>query len=210
MVMGLVTILWEITFSLLCWSGRTKWFVLAYGVVFHWMTSLLLGLTVFPLICLSMYWAFADVGDVQRVASWCRRQGRRWRLGTVLRAIRNWQLTPPAWGTPGASLCGFVCLCAVSAAVSIEAERRMDIYGRSRPEGPVRLAAAAGRDWDSRMHVVDRRIAGRSIAGLRRRHATCRRHVGERALRVCAWGSSDCRVPPAPAAWRPVGGGQPA
>lgn len=135
MVMGIATILWEIMFPILCWRGWTKCGALVFGVVFHGMTTLTLGLTLFPGLCLSLYWAFFDPADIQGLARWLRRKSRRRSWALASRVLPRWRFTAPDWATPAASACGLAATCAVLTAVALETEQRMDVYGLARPEG---------------------------------------------------------------------------
>ena len=52
-------------------------FVLPIGIFFHIMTTLTLGLLMFPMVCYCTYFAFIDEDDVSKSFAWMRRQSRR-------------------------------------------------------------------------------------------------------------------------------------
>lgn len=137
--MGLITITWEMVFPFVCWRGNVKAVMLAIGALFHLMTLLMLGLLIFPFVCLSMYWAFLDEADMQRLAGWLRHHRRRQTMigrayaAVSHRALPQWRMTPAASGL------AFATTLAIMVAISLEAEKRLDPYGLRRPEGPYAL-----------------------------------------------------------------------
>jgi hypothetical protein len=135
-LMGIGTIVWEIVFPFVCWRGLPKAGVLIFGVVFHLLTMAMLGLYAFPLICLSLYWAYFDLADIQGLAAWCRRRQREWRgAWAFVTRWRPWPDRRPEWMSPALSNSGFALTCALVIGAALEIERRMDVYGRTRPEG---------------------------------------------------------------------------
>ena len=58
------TCVWELTFLFLAWSGWGRRVMLALGVKFHLMTTLTLGLFLFPQVCWAAYWAYLNERDV--------------------------------------------------------------------------------------------------------------------------------------------------
>lgn len=123
-----ITVLWETMFAVLVWRPRLRIAVLVIGAIFHLGTWVLLGLRVFPLICIFSYFAFFNERDAIFVRSWVR----RWNFGgllklptlatqKVLSAIPRWLPAPVAWG----------CLLCVSAIATVEIEMQMNLYGLS-------------------------------------------------------------------------------
>lgn len=138
-----VTIVWEIVFIFLCWKGSWRTLILATGVLFHLMTTLTLGLMLFPIVCYCTYLSFLDEEDVQKLAAYYRRVQRKF---DWLRAIpaRMQQLSarlgdPAAWRTTVRG--AFVFGLAIAAVVNVELEHWLDPYGERRPEGRYVLQA---------------------------------------------------------------------
>lgn len=69
-----IAIIWEITFVFMVWNKTLRVPFLAVGALFHFMTTLTLGLVVFPLVCFSLYMAFVTEEDVNW---WRERIARR-------------------------------------------------------------------------------------------------------------------------------------
>ena len=63
-VFAYIVIVWEILFLFLAWSGWKRIIMLGLGVTFHLMTTLTLGLYVFPMVCIASYFAFFNQDDV--------------------------------------------------------------------------------------------------------------------------------------------------
>lgn len=136
-----ITIVWEMAFLFLCWRGWSRIIMLIIGAGFHLMTCLTLGLYIFPMICLSIYFCFLEESDVRQIAaSWRRLKRRRtW--------LANWQA--PRWTAPAISwipdslqfsspaLFGLLVL--LISTVSIEAEHQLDPYSTRRAAGPLPL-----------------------------------------------------------------------
>lgn len=123
-----ITVLWETMFAVLVWRPKLRLIVLAIGALFHIGTWGLLGLRIFPLICLSGYLAFFSERDFVLVRAWAK----RWNLTGILQmprlvanrcleAIPCWLPAPVAWG----------CLLSISAIGAVEIEMQMNIYGLS-------------------------------------------------------------------------------
>lgn len=138
-----VTVLWEILFVFLVWRGWWRYVMLSTGVFFHLMTTLTLGLYVFPLVCFSVYMAFVTERDARWITGVFLRWRHRSRSGEAMvhllsriRAImpqpafRNFPL--PHGAVFGLMLTGTVCL-------GVHAEHQLDRYGVRRPEGPHKL-----------------------------------------------------------------------
>lgn len=123
-----ITVLWETMFAVLVWRPRMRLIVLAIGAIFHLGTWGLLGLRIFPLLCICSYFAFFTERDCVALRS----LARRWNLSSLgqlpgrvfdrsLGAIPSWLPAPVAWG----------CLLSLSAIGTVEFELQMDLYGQS-------------------------------------------------------------------------------
>ncbi len=139
-VAAYVTIVWEVVFIFLAWSGYGRPLMIGLGVFFHLGTTLLLGLYIFPMVCFSLYLAFLEESDVQRLAAWFRRLARRGNRAAV--ALKN--AAPrlegrlPAISLPQArGAFAFTALLLVFGGV--ELEYRMDPFGARRAEGGYEL-----------------------------------------------------------------------
>jgi hypothetical protein len=140
-MMGLVTIVWEMLFLFVCW-GRARGVMLAIGALFHVMTYFTLGLLVFPLICVSAYWSFLTEADVQRVARSLRRWSRQRESVARLRStLSRWTLPKPTSFTPAAGASAWALLLAATVLLGVEIEHRRDVYGEQRAAGPHVLKA---------------------------------------------------------------------
>jgi len=132
--MGLVTILWEVTFSFLCWNGFSRKVVLSIGVVFHAMTFFLLGLLVFPLIMLPCYLAFLTEHEAGAIGRKLSSMFNRFRAAEsdveagMIHSAGSWM-----------GLSSFAMVLALFMAIGVTAEARMDVYGEHRAEGRYQL-----------------------------------------------------------------------
>ncbi|MEZ6056683.1 MAG: HTTM domain-containing protein [Planctomycetaceae bacterium] len=153
--MSLSTLVWECSFLFVCWSGRGRAIALSIGVVFHAMTYFLLGLHIFPVVSLAIYAAFFGERDYRHLITRCRVIARRYRetrwmvrwerLTAYVRSSVNLLVGAPgtSWLTPysgGTIFCGLMCVAVVS---GVEVERRLDLYGVQRAEGPHQLQEIA-------------------------------------------------------------------
>jgi hypothetical protein len=147
-VFAYICIVWEVLFVFICWKGWGRICMLGMGATFHILTSVTLGLYLFPITCISIYFSFVDSDDVVAWASrwrrWKRRHGET--LAAVSRLPRAISggvqslLTPVGQRlTPAASLGAFGVLLLVVAVGAVEVEYRIDVYGVRRPEGPYAL-----------------------------------------------------------------------
>ncbi|MCH2201894.1 MAG: HTTM domain-containing protein [Fuerstiella sp.] len=120
LVSAYLTVVWEILFGFLVWNRRLRLPMLATGAVFHLGTWLLLGLYIFPAVCLSGYLCFVTSEDVFRVRRWMKSRG--------LRLAELWKFGPriPAAIPSGVTWAIAAGLFAVG---SVEAEYRFDLYG---------------------------------------------------------------------------------
>lgn len=144
-LMAYVTIVWEITFIFVCWRGTGRAIMLTAGVFFHIMTALTLGLYVFPIVCIAIYFAFLNKDDVRRLALTWRRWRRRLRP-VRRRSSRSAQHKPSGRGVfgwldafPIPSPVVFGILLGLTAVAGVEAEYRIDPFGTRRPQGPYAL-----------------------------------------------------------------------
>ena len=147
-VFAYLCVVWEVLFLYLCWNGWGRVCMLTMGVGFHVMTTFTLGLYLFPITCISVYFAFVNSADVTAWGARWRRQQRR--HGKLLAAITRLpraisggvlSLAKPVGQrlTPATSLGLFGLLLTVVAVGAVEVEYRLDIYGERRPEGPLAL-----------------------------------------------------------------------
>ncbi len=142
--MAYVTIVWEVTFIFLVWRGFWRPWVLAIGVIFHFLTVLTLGLMIFPMCCFSCYLAFADEQDVAGIREWW--QGRLAKSSRLMTAWTRILATLPAygsgarWQTASWFATGGLAIAALYGGMGIE--YLMDPYGIRRPEGKYTLKEA--------------------------------------------------------------------
>lgn len=149
-------VIWEILFLFMSWRGWGRVCMLTMGVGFHFMTTLTLGLYLFPITCLATYFAFVDSADISAAtACWRRWQkssaaNRTSKMTTAFegpRAIARsvlGRLIPVAHRlTPATSFGLFGVLLTVTTVGAVEVEYRLDIYGERRPEGPLALKEIA-------------------------------------------------------------------
>ena len=138
-----VTIVWEIVFIFMCWKSRWRFLMLSIGVLFHFMTTLTLGLLMFPMICYCTYLSFMDEQDFKRFSAWFRRACRQhaWLRSAVTRlsSIRGRLGDPVNWQS--AARAAFVFSMALFAVANVEVEHWLDLYGERRAEGRYVLAA---------------------------------------------------------------------
>lgn len=127
-VFAYITIVWEILFVFTAWKGYPRLIMLGIGATFHLMTFFTLGLTVFPLICVSTYFAFLNERDVKAIQEFVS----RWRIARV-----NWPKLPlrlpETVRLPSAVVYSIVAVLAIAGGV--QAEHWLDPYGIRRPEG---------------------------------------------------------------------------
>lgn len=134
-VFAYVAIIWEIMFVFLCWRGTARLIAIGLGATFHVMTTLTLGLVVFPMVCISIYFAFLNENDIAAIAQRLRSIG--WFRERATTAV-----PVPATSRSGLPIPSFVAFAGVAvivAATGIEIEYWMDPYGLRRPEGPYAL-----------------------------------------------------------------------
>lgn len=129
-----IALFWEGTFLLLVWKRSLRGIYLATGVLFHVMTTVMLGLVIFPSICLAMYFCFMTQDDLE----WWRERVAR----TVQGMPRlNWLTRLPSriaarLTAPFSQLgnIGFtVCLICLTLAGTMS-ERALGVYAGHTPE----------------------------------------------------------------------------
>lgn len=132
--MAYVTVVWEVMFVFMVWRGPWRLLMLGTGVFFHVMTYLTLGLVIFPMVCISVYFAFLNQNDVQRMAAFARRMKRRF----------GWKRPRKALTTSTGSLAFlsrfpspvvYAATALLAIVGGLELEYRLDPYGVRRPEG---------------------------------------------------------------------------
>lgn len=140
---GYVTVVWELAFILCAWKSSWRTIVLPIGVLFHFMTTLTLGLLMFPMVCYCTYLSFIDEDDVRQSSAWFRRQLRQsgWlkQIQAKLMEIRDGMGDRPEWRS-NASV-AFAIALPVIAMAGIQIEYQFDNYGLRRPEGRHQLVA---------------------------------------------------------------------
>lgn len=134
-----VTIVWEILFIALIWRRGWRAFALTFGVLFHVLSYFMLGLIVFPLMCIALYLVFVEREHAERAAVAIRLWLRRFRSAQRRSALTR-ASAPPAWLTPQASLGAFGLLAALWSVAGIEVEHHLDVYGEQSVDGPLALA----------------------------------------------------------------------
>lgn len=141
--MAYVTIVWEMTFIFLVWRSMWRPWVLAIGVTFHFMTTLTLGLFIFPLTCYAAYLSFVDEEDflaMRRAArtAWAR---TRWlpqiSWQQFSEQVTSWVGSADRWRKPAAV--AFPAMVVLSMAGGVGIEYWNDPYQVRRPEGPLSL-----------------------------------------------------------------------
>lgn len=135
--MAYIALIWEVLFIFTVWKGWTRTAMLTLGVIFHGMTTLTLGLYIFPLVCYSAYLSFVRTKDVQWVA-------RQWRRVARKRQWLNWSMPelPQFKGIESvhaSSAYLFAASAFLFALTGVQAEYMYDPYGLRRAEGPYAL-----------------------------------------------------------------------
>ena len=153
-VFAYIAIIWEILFLFLVWNRVGRWVMLGLGIIFHALTTITLGLFVFPFVCFSVYLAYLTTEDViwwrERFAKLARRfhfsgaMFRTWRLVSSVITDSALKLGPQ----------GFAAVLLVLVCCAIVLERSMDVYGERSPDGPYELQAMDDAVWQ-KMRVND-------------------------------------------------------
>lgn len=137
--MAYVTIVWEMTFVFLVWRGMWRPWVLAVGIIFHFLTSLTLGLFIFPLTCYTTYLSFIDEQDFLAM----RHAFKRWSRQQAWLPLAQWKSAAQRWvaqlGSPEnwrqPALYAFPIVLLAVAGLGVAIEYQMDPYGVRRAEG---------------------------------------------------------------------------
>jgi hypothetical protein len=150
LVMAYFTIIWEVLFLFLCWKGVGRLCMLTLGLGFHIMTTMTLGLIVFPLIYFVLYLLWYEEPDHVKLLA-------RWR-GTSDEVPPA--ATGPTWRFP--SLVAWTTCLASIAATGVLVDRYSDPFGDQRSEGRYTLqpiSAERAQELlrnDERVAVVDK------------------------------------------------------
>lgn len=137
---GYISIVWEMLFIFVAWRGWARIIMLSLGTIFHIMTTLTLGLYIFPLVMIASYFCFLNERDVGRVSALMRRCRGNRQLAENPSIARRWKLPiaiPLKSGYSSAAAFGFVLVFVTW--LGIVAEHWLDPYGIRRNEGPYAL-----------------------------------------------------------------------
>lgn len=143
-----IVIVWEVLFLFLAWRGWGRRLMIPIGIAFHVMTTVTLGLYVFPIVCSTIYLSFLREEDFQKLGARFRRLKRRWKLpalsGTRATAEPITQCSPYlSWAVYAATV-------VVAGVAGLGAEHLRDPYGIRRPDGPYTLkeiSPEVARQW---------------------------------------------------------------
>ncbi len=140
-VMSYVAIVWEIAFVFIVWQKWGRIIGLAMGAAFHIGTFFSLGLYIFPMISISIYFCFLTENDVQWISAKFRRLCRKggWLKdfsGSLDSALNRFRPQKNAgWKSPVSWMGGIVAVLFLS----IYVEHQQDLYGLRRAEGRMTL-----------------------------------------------------------------------
>ncbi len=138
-VFAYIAIVWEVLFLFVGWSGWGRVAMLSLGVIFHLMTTLVLGLYVFPMVTITIYLSFLNEHDVRRIARFVRRVRRRFQGAKRAAATPGLvQFRAPEWARLPSGAVFSLGLLGIMA-VGVQLEYLADPYGMRRPEGPYPL-----------------------------------------------------------------------
>lgn len=137
-VLAYITVVWELTFPFVIWSGWGRVVAFTIGVGFHISTYFMLGLTTFPALCLSMYFAFLNENDFRVMAHAMRKVARKNK--ELWSRIAAWwpRINPPQRAWLPAPVVMVMACCGVAVA-GVGLEHYIDPYGVRRPEGKYTL-----------------------------------------------------------------------
>ncbi len=127
-LMGYVTVIWEVVFLFLIWKDPARPILLSIGIVFHAMTYLLLGLMVFPLLYFAVYTCFLRESEAKKFGTF---------VGSVIPKLTT--LSEHATLSKAASWPAFGAILLGTSLISIAAERKMDVYQEHGPNGRIVL-----------------------------------------------------------------------
>ncbi len=135
-VSSYIVIVWEVAFLFICWKGYGRLTAIGVGYAFHLLTTLLLGLILFPVIYVTLYLALFNEADFQWLGQRIRRLGRRFAgFGQFLHGMRGIASLPAPRVTHTGNFAAFATIAVLAALVAIEVEYKADVYGERRPEG---------------------------------------------------------------------------
>jgi hypothetical protein len=136
-LMSYTALIWEVTFVFLVWRGFWRPWVLAIGILFHFMTVFTLGLMIFPMVCFSCYLGFMDEKDVAGMRKWWSTllaKGDVWAKG--IQRMFNAMPLPGAWErSSGLAYAAVGPLFMLAAFGGVGLEYWLDRYGDRRAEG---------------------------------------------------------------------------
>ncbi|MCA9016170.1 MAG: HTTM domain-containing protein, partial [Planctomycetaceae bacterium] len=140
-VMSYIAIVWEIVFVFIVWRKWGRIIGLGLGAAFHIGTLFSLGLYIFPMVSISIYFCFLTENDVQWLSARFRRLTRKkeWlkrnveNLKSVFEGLRPQPVA--GWKSPAAWVTGIVAVLVLS----IYVEHQQDLYGLRRAEGRMTL-----------------------------------------------------------------------
>lgn len=139
--MSYIAIVWEMVFIFVVWRKWGRPVALGLGAAFHIGTVFSLGLYIFPMISISIYFCFLKEQDVQWLSARLRRLYRHggWfqqNMDRLRALVEQFRPQPVAnWKSPTAWVTGI----AVVLALGIYVEYEQDLYGIRRPEGRMTL-----------------------------------------------------------------------
>ncbi len=153
-VFAYIAIIWEVLFPFIVWHRVGRWAMLGLGVTFHALTTITLGLLVFPLVCFSVYCSFLTAEDIL----WWRQQfskvARKFNLSGDYFYVPRLISTRIAEGAMKLGNRGLVAALLVLVCAAVVLERSIDVYGQRSPNGPYELQAMDDATWQ-KMKVND-------------------------------------------------------
>ncbi|MBT4865308.1 MAG: HTTM domain-containing protein [Planctomycetaceae bacterium] len=138
--MAYIAIVWEVLFLFLVWRGWGRIAMIGIGTMFHVATCLVLGLYVFPMVCISIYFSFIDERTAIKFGALFSRVREKmgWQFNSAPVAVST--AAPEAGGRFRLPSPIVYCLMMLGVTVfGVELEHRLDRYGVRRPEGPYAL-----------------------------------------------------------------------
>ena len=140
-VMSYIAMIWEIAFVFVVWRKWGRIIGIAMGTAFHIGTTFSLGLYIFPMVSISIYFCFLNSEDVQWISARVRRLSRKggwfYQFATELGKFRE-RLRPQSlsvWQSPAAWMTSIAAVLVLS----IYVEHQQDLYGLRRAEGKLAL-----------------------------------------------------------------------
>lgn len=124
---GYLTVVWEVSFPFLVWRPIGRFYALGFGAAFHLLTIFLLGLYIFPFICIPCYLVYLMESDIVVIRSWLRRMRFPWGIvGAPRVALARLIAVRPAALPLPLLWAGLALLAALAGA---EADYQFDVYG---------------------------------------------------------------------------------